>query len=47
MGAIDFDIKPLGYDDAGVVFYRQDWAEGEFVYLRADPDCPAANECIQ
>ena len=30
-----------------MVFYRQDWAEGEFVYLRADPDCPAANDCIQ
>ena len=46
-GVIDFDIKPLGYDDAGVVFHREGSAEGEFVYLRADPDCPAANDCIQ
>ncbi len=46
-GVIDFDIKPIGYDDAGVVFHRDGSAEGEFVYLRADPDCPAANDCIQ
>ncbi len=46
-GVIDFDIKPLGYDDAGVVFRRQGSAEGEFVYLRANPDCPAADDCIQ
>lgn len=46
-GVIDFDIKPLGYDDAGVVFHRESSAEGEFVYLRANPDCPAANDCIQ
>jgi hypothetical protein len=46
-GVIDFDIKPLGYNDAGVIFHRHDSAEGEFVYLRADPDCPAANDCIQ
>ena len=46
-GVIDFDIKPLGYDDAGVIFHREGSADGEFVYLRADPDCPAANDCIQ
>ncbi len=46
-GVIDFDIKPLGYDDAGVVFHREGSAEGEFVYLRANPDCPAADDCIQ
>jgi len=46
-GVIDFDIKPLGYNDAGVVFRREGSAEGEFVYLRANPDCPAANDCIQ
>ena len=46
-GVIDFDIKPLGYDDAGVVFRRDGSTEGEFVYLRANPDCPAANDCIQ
>ena len=46
-GVIDFDIKPLGYDDAGLVFRREGSAEGEFVYLRANPDCPAANDCIQ
>ena len=46
-GVIDFDIKPLGYSDAGLVFRREGSAEGEFVYLRANPDCPAANDCIQ
>ena len=46
-GVIDFDMKPLGYNDAGVVFHREGSAEGEFVYLRANPDCPAANDCIQ
>ncbi len=46
-GAIDFDIKPLGYNDAGLVFHREGAAEGEFVYLRANPDCPAADDCIQ
>ncbi len=46
-GIIDFDIKPIGYDDAGLVFHREGSAEGEFVYLRADPDCPAADDCIQ
>ncbi len=47
IGVIDFDLKPLGYNDAGVVFRREGSAEGEFVYLRANPDCPAANDCIQ
>ncbi|MGI4942440.1 MAG: hypothetical protein ACRYHQ_18060 [Janthinobacterium lividum] len=46
-GVIDFDVKPLGYNDAGMVFHREGLAEGEFVYLRANPDCPAANDCIQ
>nr|WP_321984474.1 hypothetical protein [uncultured Lichenicoccus sp.] len=46
-GVIDFDIKPLGYSDAGVVFHRVGLTDGEFVYLRANPDCPAADDCIQ
>ena len=46
-GTIDYDIKPLDYGDAGVIFHREGSAEGEFVYLRANPDCPAANDCIQ
>ena len=46
-GVIDFDMKPLGYDDAGLVFHREGSADGEFVYVRADPDCPAADDCIQ
>ncbi len=46
-GVIDFDIKPIGYNDAGVVFHREGSSEGEFVYLRANPDCPAADDCIQ
>ena len=46
-GVIDFDMKPLDYGDAGVIFHRDGLAEGEFVYLRANPDCPAADDCIQ
>ncbi len=46
-GVIDFDIKPLGYSDAGVIFHREGLVDGEFVYLRANPDCPAADDCIQ
>ena len=46
-GVIEFDIKPLGYNDAGVIFHREGASEGEFLYLRANPDCPAANDCIQ
>ena len=39
-------MKPLGYNDAGIVF-RHSNDGGEFVYLRANPDCPAADDCIQ
>ena len=46
-GVIDFDIKPLGYSDAGVIFHREGLTDGEFVYLRAGPDCPAADDCFQ
>ena len=46
-GFIDFDVKPLGYSDAGVIFHRESSTDGEFVYLRANPDCPAADDCIQ
>ena len=34
-GTIDFDEKPIGYDDAGIVFRREGNVAGEFVYLRA------------
>ena len=46
-GTIDFDIKPLAYDDTGIIFRRRGEAGGEMVYLRANPDCPAADDCIQ
>ena len=46
-GTIEFDIKPIGYDDAGIIFHRRGIEDGEFFYLRANPDCPAANDCIQ
>ena len=46
-GTIDFDIKPLAYSDTGVIFRRQGNDAGEIVYLRANPDCPAADDCIQ
>jgi hypothetical protein len=46
-GTIEFDIKPLAYDDTGIIFRRQGNESGEFVYARANPDCPAADDCIQ
>ncbi len=46
-GTIDFDIKPLAYDDTGIIFRRHGEDAGEMVYLRANPDCPAADDCIQ
>ncbi len=46
-GTIDFDIKPLAYSDTGIIFRRQGNDSGEIVYLRGNPDCPAADDCIQ
>lgn len=46
-GTVDFDIKPLAYADTGIVLHRRDADTAEFVYLRANPDCPAANDCVQ
>ena len=46
-GTVEFDIKPLDFADTGIQFRRADAGTAEFVYLRADPDCPAANDCIQ
>ena len=46
-GTIEFDVKPLAYSDTGIIFHRHGSEDGEFVYLRANPDCPAADDCIQ
>ena len=46
-GTIDFDIKPLPYNFTGVVFRRQGNDNGEILYLRGDPDCPASDDCYQ
>ncbi len=46
-GTIEFDIKPLAYSDTGIIFRRHGTDAGEFVYVRANPDCPAADDCIQ
>lgn len=46
-GTIEFDIKPLAYSDTGIIFHRRGSEDGEIVYLRANPDCPAADDCIQ
>jgi hypothetical protein len=46
-GTIEFDMKPLAYSDTGIIFRRQGNDFGEFVYARANPDCPAADDCIQ
>ena len=40
-------MKPLEYSDTGIIFRRQGTDGGEFVYARANPDCPAADDCIQ
>ncbi len=46
-GTIDFDIKPLAYSDTGIIFRRHGNEAGEIVYLRGNPDCPVADDCIQ
>ncbi len=46
-GVIEFDMKPLAYSDTGVIFRRHGNDDGEFVYARANPDCPAADDCVQ
>ena len=46
-GTIEFDLKPLEFSDTSIQLRREDANDSEFVYIRADPDCPAANDCIQ
>ncbi len=46
-GTIEFDMKPLAYSDTGIIFRRHGTDAGEFVYARANPDCPAADDCMQ
>jgi hypothetical protein len=46
-GTIEFDMKPLAYSDTGIIFRRDGNDAGEIVYARANPDCPAADDCIQ
>ena len=46
-GTIEFDMKPLAYSDTGIIFRRHGTDDGEFVYARANPDCPAADDCVQ
>ncbi|QYE36852.1 DUF1080 domain-containing protein [Polymorphobacter sp. PAMC 29334] len=46
-GTVEFDMKPLAFADTGIQIHRQDADTAEFIYLRADPDCPAANDCVQ
>lgn len=46
-GTIEFDMKALDFSDTGILFRRRDAESAEFFYLRADPDCPAANDCYQ
>ena len=46
-GTVEFDIKPLAYSDTGIILHRHGIESGEIVYLRANPDCPAADDCIQ
>ncbi len=46
-GTVEFDIKPSAYGDTGIIFHRRANDAGEFFYLRANPDCPAASDCIQ
>ena len=46
-GQIDYDMKLTGYDDAGIIFYGRGDEDGEFGCIRANPDCPAAADCVQ
>ena len=46
-GTVEFDIKALAYADTGILIHRQDRDTAEFIYLRADPNCPVADDCVQ
>ncbi|RUN77117.1 hypothetical protein EJC47_07700 [Sphingomonas sp. TF3] len=46
-GTVEFDIKALAYADTGILLHRRDADTAEFIYVRANPDCPAANDCVQ
>ena len=46
-GTIAFDAKLLGDGIPGIRFRQRDAGTSEVFYLRPDPDCRAANDCIQ
>ncbi len=46
-GTISFDVKLMGDGIPGVRFRRHGSRSAEVFYLRSDPDCRAANDCIQ
>ena len=46
-GTIEYDTKLLDDSFAAIRFRRRDPDTAEIFYLRPDPDCPAANDCVQ
>ena len=46
-GTVELDVKALAYADTGILIHRRDKDTAEFVYIRANPDCPAADDCVQ
>ena len=46
-GTIEFDFKLLGDGIPGIRFRRRGADTSEVFYLRSDPNCRAANDCIQ
>ena len=46
-GTIAFDLKPIGEDMPGIGFRQGADDAGEIFYLRAQPHCEAAYDCIQ
>ena len=46
-GTIEFDVKPSADDMPGIEFRRQNADSTEILYLRPNPECPVAVDCIQ
>jgi len=46
-GTIDVDIKPVNDQMPGVRFRQGPDGTAEMVYIRASPDCPASQDCLQ
>ena len=46
-GTIEFDLKAIGEDMAGIRFHQHGQDTADIFYLRLTPNCPAAQDCMQ